>query len=352
MLVTEASSTIQSSIFFVLMPQTNMSQSSIVSLHQTPDAAVFYSMSPISLRCPTFVVECSYHYSYMSYFLLLHPVPVCKFSVQAFIHDRRCIQSILIMACQEIPPPVIVFQGHPNSHVQRCEGRKVDALVPWRTNNPNFPGNVTLQLRQPGDDFPTWDDTAPLQNHPNGGIYLTCNPCYRGHRNDASLAGWANYPHNSATPNLRRWARLCKRHALLVRGRDRPDPLPLRQGRRFETLPQNQQRRIEHRSRCDCYHRVYGAPANEIRICSGCADESMRALQDRADHWMRVLRHTHRRQVQNPRPIVEFNVRKKPARAKPACPYRNCGRSPWIEQGQSEVMGLSVCLACSTVVAS
>lgn len=258
--------------------------------------------------------------------------------------------QVLPLICQEIPRPNQP-EGHPDSHVRRCEGRKVDALVPWRTNNPNFPGNVTLRLRQPGDDFLTWDDTAPLDSH-NRRIYPTCNPCYIGHRIETSLAGRANYPHNSATPNLRRWARLCKRHALLVRGRDRPDPLPLRQGRHFETLPQNQERALDHRSRCNCFHRVYGAPANEIRICSGCAGESMRALQDRADHWMRVLRHTHRRQVQNARPYVEFNVRKKPARAKPGCPYRNCGRNPWIEQGQSEVMGLSVCLACSTVVVS
>lgn len=284
----------------------------------------------------------------------------------------RC-DRVFPLICQEIPPPITFLAGHPNQGVERCEGRKVDARVPWRANNQNFPGNVTLQLRQPGDDFLTWDDTAPRESHhqrypefnrlgrrhplglqcmPGRGIHPVCFRCYHRHRADISANARANYPHNSMTPNPRRWARLCKRHTLLIRSRPRPDPLPLRQGRYFDTLPENQARLPYYQSTCDCFDKVFGPPGNSARMCLGCVDESTRALQDRADHWMRLLRHTHRRQRRGTRPYVEFDEVKKPARLEPGCPYRNCGRNPWTGTRDSEIMGLSVCLACSTVVAS
>ena len=257
------------------------------------------------------------------------------------------------LECQDIPPIPMFPNGHPTLQVLRCGGRKVDAGVPWRTNNLHFPGHITLRLRQPGDDFLKWDVTAPRESHhqrwpvvfvhlglrtmPGRGIHPVCFGCSNRFRGRDRNNGRANFPYNSAAPHLRRWARLCKRHTLVIRQRDDvpPPPAPGYPG-------------------CNCHQMVFKDDPYDVdgvRMCLGCVNESTRALQDRADHWRNVLRHTYRRQRRRgtPKPYVDMN---KAEKQEPQCPYRNCGRPPWIGTRESEIMGLSVCLACSTVVVS
>lgn len=268
--------------------------------------------------------------------------------------------------CQEFVPieevPNAVEVHGTEDNVGRCEGRKVDDGVAWRTPNQNFPGNVELRLRRTQDYFPKWDPLQPFQSHhqryppghalsgrciPGWGVYPVCHGCYIDHYSDDDIAHRENFPHNSAAPLQRRWARLCKRHALFLRQYDRQQKTwpPRLQA----TLPENQAAIRLTRSTCACHGEVWFDGIRIPRICLGCSNETSNALQDRARYWRNQLMHTHRRQRRGARPYVDF---RKPERREPACAFRNCGRQAWIGTREAEIMGLSVCLACSKVVVS
>ncbi len=262
------------------------------------------------------------------------------------------------LECQEFRPIAGMGNGvelcESTVDVARCDGRKVDAGVGWRDPHPNLPGDINLQLRRPRDDIPNWDPVQPRESHhqryprehplnvrcmPDRGIHPVCYRCSSSHFVDSDV-GRTDFPHNSGRPLQRRWARLCKRHALLIRER-----------RHLQTtVAQNLRLGDLTRSTCECHNEVFFDGARAARMCSGCVGETSAALHNRARHWRNELMHTHRRQRRGTRPYVDFN---KPARLEPGCPYRNnCGRQACIGTQQAEIMGLSVCLACSQVVIS
>ncbi|KAI4125792.1 MAG: hypothetical protein LQ338_004072 [Usnochroma carphineum] len=214
-------------------------------------------------------------------------------------------------------------QADEDCAVRRCVGAPADQGAIRGQRNPDFPGNVRLRYQRPGDNLKKWDTPQEMLEHKRPS-HPVCEEC-KNLDWRLRIEGWVDqWPHDSAHPDSKRWFRLCKKHTTVART----------QG--------FQRRSINLHPICDC-----AGTSRQLWSCDNCQDEAQNAWDDRAQHWRQELLHTHKKQGRGKRPYVDWN---KPPRAQPPCAWKNCGARGWYGTWESGRRGLSVCLACSSLV--
>lgn len=259
-------------------------------------------------------------------------------------HESQSRITPLVCQCGE---PVEVFNNGVMS-VRRCQGSfKGDAGDFPRPGELDYRPTNWHRWQDPywAVNVKRWKRTQTHFPHPTWPKPLMCARCQFFIRQRLQVQRTNTCPYNAINPNLRRWARFCKQHCMQLRNK-----YPRLWAQRVYVEP-----RRDWDCRCD-------AAAKHLYSCYPCKTESDNAWVDRAQHWRNELLHTYVRQkrVNRRKPYVDYT---KPARAEPACPWKNCGRIPWITRrtrldeegyvedvGDASKIGLSLCLGCSAIV--
>lgn len=220
--------------------------------------------------------------------------------------------------------------------LRRCVGFYADPGHNAGQPNPHFhqhlqQGVVQHQYQRPQDVLKEW--TPPRVHEAHGAPqHQICQNCQLRHESERARVCENQWRANAAPPNLQRWFRLCKKHSTLARSRDM------------------YRANVHFSPACDCMMRV-----RLERRCDHCHQESHIPWDQRAGHWRNELLHTHKKRGRGKKPYVDLS---KPARVMPACAWKDCGRQGWYHRtrtvnprlSESDMLGVSVCLACSALV--
>lgn len=243
-----------------------------------------------------------------------------------------------------VPPRICGTESTGNTQVRRCEGSRVDP-------GNNFPGNAVLAYHprrwrwQDAREVKRWTQPTTRVPHPTWPKPTMCTNCERHVRVNCRAQRLFESPYNSPMPNRRRWARFCKQHCMELRNQ----------------FPTRWPQRAYINYNLDCCCEDAASIGGTLWSCDRCLEITDNAWVDRAQHWREELLHTYVRQKRARRRIPYVDMTK-PARAQPACPWKNCGKRPWIAPlgqdedgeeeflGEAENIGLSLCLGCSFIV--
>ncbi|KAL8937089.1 MAG: hypothetical protein Q9216_004604 [Gyalolechia sp. 2 TL-2023] len=208
--------------------------------------------------------------------------------------------------------------------VRRCEGKERDEGAASGQVLEELPDDIELRYWDNRYPFRRWDAPARRIEHHRSSRPI-CRQCVERNYMRRAVAWADSFLHNGPVVDKRRWFRLCKKHSESEAQRvNATRPLP-------NTVPQ-----------CACI-----SHNRNVFKCNACVDEEDWDWGHRAQVWRDELLHTYKKHGRRRRPYVDHN---KPARVRPACPYKDCGGRGWYNTLDADAVGLSVCLGCSALL--